>query len=76
MISPGPGHPQNHRDFGVSRDAILSATAPILGVCLGHQGIADAFGGAVVVGSEPASELEEALLKAQAPLRAIALTRE
>ena len=33
-------------------------------------------GGAVVVGSEPARELEEAMLKAQAPVRAIALTRE
>ena len=33
-------------------------------------------GGAIVVGSQPARELEEAMLKAQAPLRAIALTRE
>ncbi len=53
VISPGSGRPQNHRDFGVSRDAILFAPAPILGVCLGHQGIADAFGAAVALAPDP-----------------------
>ena len=53
VISPGPGRPQNHRDFGISRDAILFARAPILGVCLGHQGIGDAFGAAVALAPEP-----------------------
>ena len=46
-ISPGPGRPQ---DAGVSSDIIrqLGPTTPILGVCLGHQCIAEVFGGKVV----------------------------
>ncbi len=50
IISPGPGHPGNARDFGVCRAVIerLGDRIPIFGVCLGHQGIALVFGGAVV----------------------------
>lgn len=47
VISPGPGTPA---DAGISRDAIkfFANRIPILGVCLGHQCIAEVFGGKVV----------------------------
>lgn len=50
VISPGPGDPGKERDFGVCGDVIskLGKSIPIFGVCLGHQGIAAAFGGKIV----------------------------
>ncbi|MBS1818946.1 MAG: aminodeoxychorismate/anthranilate synthase component II [Acidobacteria bacterium] len=52
VLSPGPGRPE---DAGVMMDVIreLGPTTPILGVCLGHQGIGAAFGGKVVRAPEP-----------------------
>jgi len=46
VISPGPGSPLNERDFGICKDVLLSVSqeVPTLGVCLGHQGIAAAYG--------------------------------
>ena len=50
IISPGPGTPEDRKYFGICKDVIqeLGPTLPILGICLGHQGIIDCFGGKVV----------------------------
>jgi anthranilate synthase component 2 len=52
VLSPGPGHP---RDAGIcpALVAALAPTVPILGVCLGHQVIVEAFGGRVVRARRP-----------------------
>lgn len=50
VISPGPGNPHNPRDIGTCIDIIrnFGPDIPILGVCLGHQAIAAAYGAKVV----------------------------
>jgi anthranilate synthase component II len=50
IISPGPGTPEDEKYFGICSNVIkkIGPTIPILGVCLGHQGIIQCFGGKVV----------------------------
>jgi anthranilate synthase component 2 len=55
VISPGPGHPENDRDVGVTNDVLtsLSQSVPTLGVCLGLEAAVYAYGGSVGHAPEP-----------------------
>ncbi|WP_425245774.1 aminodeoxychorismate synthase component I [Streptomyces sp. NEAU-NA10] len=53
VVSPGPGHPAEARDFGISARVLAAATIPVLGVCLGHQGVALGEGAQVGPAPEP-----------------------
>lgn len=55
ILSPGPGHPAVAEDFGVCAEVIQRQPelgCPVLGVCLGHQGIAHYLGGSVIAAPE------------------------
>jgi para-aminobenzoate synthetase len=47
VLSPGPGRPERWHDFGVCRDIIRYSEIPVLGICLGHQGIGNLLRGGV-----------------------------
>ncbi|MBX2809356.1 MAG: aminodeoxychorismate/anthranilate synthase component II [Cellvibrionaceae bacterium] len=55
IISPGPGTPEQQTYFGVCADIIreLGKTTPLMGVCLGMQGIAHCFGGRIIPATIP-----------------------
>lgn len=55
IISPGPGSPNDPAYFGICAEVIevMGKTTPLLGVCLGMQGIAHVFGGDVIRASVP-----------------------
>ncbi|MEX0973184.1 MAG: aminodeoxychorismate synthase [Solirubrobacterales bacterium] len=68
VISPGPGEPGRVEDFGVCADAIRHAEVPLLGVCIGHQGICALHGAAVVPAPEPFHGRLSAILHDDSPL--------
>jgi len=47
VLSPGPGRPERWHDFGVCRDILRYSEIPVLGICLGHQGIGNLLEGNV-----------------------------
>jgi anthranilate synthase component II len=53
ILSPGPGTVADAHDFAVGRDIVAASERPVLGVCLGMQGMVHALGGEVHV-VEPA----------------------
>ncbi len=55
IVSPGPGDAGDAAYFGICHDVIvaLGPHIPLLGVCLGHQGIIQAFGGDVMRAAAP-----------------------
>ena len=55
IISPGPGAPDDPAYFGICAEviAVMGKTTPLLGVCLGMQGIAHVFGGDVIRAGVP-----------------------
>jgi anthranilate synthase component 2 len=55
VISPGPGHPKNDRDVGVTNAVLrdVSTSIPTLGVCLGLEAAVYAYGGTVGHAPEP-----------------------
>lgn len=48
ILSPGPGSPDKESDFGFNSRLIREVNIPILGICLGHQGIGTAFGAKII----------------------------
>lgn len=59
IISPGPGSPDKEKDFGICEKVIrefslkAKSPVPILGVCLGHQGLAHVLGASIIHAPTP-----------------------
>jgi para-aminobenzoate synthetase len=68
VISPGPGNPDREGDFGVCAEAIRDSEVPLLGVCLGHQGLCSVHGGKVVHAPEAMHGRLTAVLHEDSPM--------
>ena len=53
VVSPGPGRPQREEDLGISAHALRQDRVPLLGICLGHQGVSHFAGARVEHAPEP-----------------------
>jgi len=68
VVSPGPGSPDHEGDFGVCAEAIRESKVPLLGVCLGHQGLSWVHGGKVLSAPEVMHGRISAVLHEDSPL--------
>lgn len=69
VLSPGPGRPSRQQDFGLCKQAIEETDVPILGVCLGHQGLALHYGQEIVYAPKVMhGQLSTIRVRAQDPL--------
>ena len=68
VLSPGPGRPDRAGDFGVCGDAIRRSEVPLLGVCLGHQGLSWIHDGKVTNAPEVMHGRISAVLHEDSPL--------
>jgi para-aminobenzoate synthetase len=68
VVSPGPGNPDREGDFGVCAEAIRHSEVPLLGVCLGHQGLCSVHGANVVHAPEPMHGRLSAVVHEESPL--------
>lgn len=53
ILSPGPGHPGRSKDFGICSEILAHSPIPVLGVCLGHQGLCLSEGAIVDLAPQP-----------------------
>ncbi|MET9962720.1 aminodeoxychorismate synthase component I [Streptomyces sp. NPDC006326] len=53
VVSPGPGTPRRAADFGICAEIVRHSPVPLLGICLGHQGIGHLHGATVDRAPEP-----------------------
>lgn len=53
VLSPGPGRPERTSDFGICGPILAQMNTPLLGICLGFQGLAHHFGASVIHAPEP-----------------------